>query len=151
MFCKKAFFSNFLIFYNHAQFLTNWHSRIFKIQWFPLSILIFWSKILLFRTHHLYNSTTELILMSTLELYQPKPAQVSNYFFLKRVHHRTFLERLSLEISVRPNIMGWNPIRSKYGIGIHSTHILLSVQCTYSVTHKYLKDFRRSLSGHGFD
>ena len=88
--------------------------RIFKIQWFPLSILIFWSKILLFRTHHLYNSTTELILMSTLELYQPKPAQVSNYFFLKRVHHRTFLERLSLEISVRPNIMGWNPIRSKY-------------------------------------
>ena len=38
--------------------------RILKIQWFPLSILIFghfWPKILLFRTHHLKNSTTELI------------------------------------------------------------------------------------------
>ena len=37
--------------------------RILKIQWFPWSILIFVQKSCFFRTHHLKNSSTELILM----------------------------------------------------------------------------------------
>ena len=36
-----------------------------KLQWFPLSILIFGLKSCLFRTHHVSNSTTKMILLST--------------------------------------------------------------------------------------
>ena len=42
-----------------------WTHWILKIKTFPLRMLIFGPKILLFRTHHLWNSTTQLILKAS--------------------------------------------------------------------------------------
>ena len=47
-------------------FLTNWHSsnQFFSSFFLLLSTYVdFWPTFLLFKTHHLWNSTTELILM----------------------------------------------------------------------------------------
>ena len=56
---KTFFFSlpifKHFIFWNHAQFLTKWYSLSTYID--------IWQKILLFRTHHLWNSTNELTLL----------------------------------------------------------------------------------------
>ena len=61
-FCKKHFFLNLI--FELLYFLKS--CPIFdKLQWFPLSILIFGLKSCLFRTHHVSNSTTKMILLST--------------------------------------------------------------------------------------
>ena len=51
------------IFLNHAQFLTNWRSPISQNTKVSFEYIDFWLKILLFRTHLLWNSITELILL----------------------------------------------------------------------------------------
>ena len=42
--------------------MTNWRSPYSQITMVSFEYIDFWPKILLFRTHHLWNSTTELIL-----------------------------------------------------------------------------------------
>ena len=66
-FCKKTSFSNFNFWTTlYSKIMPNfWRTDIHciqKIQLFPLNKLIFVPKILLFGTHHFWNSTNELTL-----------------------------------------------------------------------------------------
>ena len=70
-FLLKSYFDNFN-FWNTLVpkiFLTNCHSQIHKIWWFPLSMVIFGQNFCFFRTHHLWNSTTKMTLFPSLPFF----------------------------------------------------------------------------------
>ena len=58
---KVDFILEHFIFKTFAQILMIWNSSVSQNKWFTVKLSIICTKILLFKTHHLWNSKTELI------------------------------------------------------------------------------------------
>ena len=89
-------------------FLTNCHSSTEFFNFFSFELVDSWPKILLFRTHHLWNSTTELILMKSKETSCEKSApseSISTHYGILHVMWSIFEYKVFYEIGLWVNLL----------------------------------------------
>ena len=105
-FWQKTIFSDFNFWTSlFSKILPNfWWTDIHciqKIKWIPLRTLIFGKKILLFRTYHLWNSTSELILFKegSLNLIRSSKQKLGDGDFAQFVKTGTKLKIPNTEIN----------------------------------------------------